>query len=82
MFAPESAYFPELFGARVRFTGASFGFQAAAAIGGGFAPIIATWLAIAFGGTAGVSVMLILLALVTLIAALFAHETKDAPLLK
>jgi MFS transporter, MHS family, shikimate and dehydroshikimate transport protein len=82
MFAPESAYFPELFGARVRFTGASFGFQASAAIGGGFAPIIAAWLAAAMGGTAGVSVMLILLALITLIATFFAHETKDEPLLK
>ena len=82
MFAPESAYFPELFGARVRFSGASFGFQASAAIGGGFAPIIATWLAAAMGGTAGVSTMLILLALITLIATFFAHETKDAPLLK
>jgi MHS family shikimate/dehydroshikimate transporter-like MFS transporter len=82
MFAPESAYFPELFGARVRFTGASFGFQASAAIGGGFAPIIATWLAAYMGGTAGVSTMLILLALITLVATLFAHETKDAPLLK
>src|SRR5947208_10053234 len=30
MFAPESAYFPELFGARVRFSGQSFGFQASA----------------------------------------------------
>jgi MHS family shikimate/dehydroshikimate transporter-like MFS transporter len=82
MFAPESAYFPELFGARVRFTGASFGFQASAAIGGGFAPIIATWLAAVMGGTAGVSVMLILLAGITLVAAFFAHETKGAPLLK
>jgi len=82
MFAPESAYFPELFGARVRFTGASFGFQASAAIGGGFAPIIATWLAAAMGGTAGVSVMLILLAGITLVAAFFAHETKGTPLLK
>lgn len=82
MFAPESAYFPELFGARVRYSGASFGFQASAAIGGGFAPIIATALAAAMGGTAGVSVMLILLASITLIAAFFAHETKDAPLLK
>ena len=82
MFAPESAYFPELFGARVRFTGASFGFQASAAIGGGFAPIIATWLAAYMGGTAGVSVMLILLALITLIATFFAHETRDEPLLK
>jgi MHS family shikimate/dehydroshikimate transporter-like MFS transporter len=82
MFAPESAYFPELFGARVRFTGASFGFQASAAIGGGFAPIIATWLAAMMGGTAGVSVMLILLAGITLVATLFAHETKGTPLLK
>jgi MHS family shikimate/dehydroshikimate transporter-like MFS transporter len=80
MFAPESAYFPELFGARVRFSGASFGFQASAAIGGGFAPLIAAALAAAMGGTAGVSVMLILLALVTLVATFFAHETKDTSL--
>ena len=38
MFGPESAYFPELFGSRVRYSGASFGFQVSAAIGGGFAP--------------------------------------------
>jgi MHS family shikimate/dehydroshikimate transporter-like MFS transporter len=82
MFAPESAYFPELFGARVRYSGASFGFQASAAIGGGFAPIIATALAAYMGGTAGVSVMLVLLALLTLVATFFAHETKDQPLLK
>ena len=82
MFAPESAYFPELFGARVRYSGASFGFQASAAIGGGFAPIIATALAAYMGGTAGVSLMLILLALITLVATFFAHETKDDPLLK
>jgi MHS family shikimate/dehydroshikimate transporter-like MFS transporter len=75
MFAPESAYFPELFGARVRYSGASFGFKASA-------PIIATALAAYMGGTAGVSVMLILLALLTLVATFFAHETKDQPLLK
>jgi len=77
MFAPESTYLPELFGARTRYSGASFGFQASAAIGGGFAPIIATALAAAMGGTAGVSIMLIMLAVVTLIAALFARETKN-----
>ena len=82
MFAPESTYFPELFGAQVRYSGASLGFQVSAAIGGGFAPIIATALAAYMGGTAGVSVMLILLALITLIATLFAHETKDEALLK
>jgi MHS family shikimate/dehydroshikimate transporter-like MFS transporter len=82
MFAPESTYFPELFGPNVRYSGASFGFQVSAAIGGGFAPIIATVLAAYMGGTAGVSIMLMLLALITLIATLFARETKDDVLLK
>jgi MHS family shikimate/dehydroshikimate transporter-like MFS transporter len=81
MFAPESTYFPELFGSNVRYSGASLGFQVSAAIGGGFAPIIATALAAYTGGTAGVSIMLILLALITLVATLFARETKDDPLL-
>jgi MHS family shikimate/dehydroshikimate transporter-like MFS transporter len=81
MFAPESTYFPELFGAQVRYTGAGLGFQISAAIGGGFAPIIAAALATYMGGTAGVSIMLILLALITLIATLLARETKDDPLI-
>jgi MHS family shikimate/dehydroshikimate transporter-like MFS transporter len=82
MFAPESTYFPELFGPQVRYSGASFGFQVSAALGGGFAPLIATALASYTGGTAGVSIMLILLALITLTATLFARETKDEALLK
>lgn len=77
MFGPESAYFPELFGPRVRYSGASFGFQVSAALGGGFAPVIATALVGYFGGTTGVSVMMIALALVTLAAALAARETKN-----
>ena len=76
MFGIESCYFPELFGPRVRYSGASFGFQLSAALGGGFAPIIATALVGYFGGTSGVSVMMILLALITLAAALAARETK------
>jgi MHS family shikimate/dehydroshikimate transporter-like MFS transporter len=80
MFGPESAYFPELFGARVRYSGASFGFQVSAALGGGFAPIIATAMAGYFGGTTGVSLMMIGLALITLWAALAARETKGEPL--
>jgi MFS transporter, MHS family, shikimate and dehydroshikimate transport protein len=80
MFGPESTYFPELFGPRVRYSGASFGFQTSAAIGGGFAPIIATALVGYFGGTTGVSIMMIVLALITLAAALAARETKGLPL--
>jgi MFS transporter, MHS family, shikimate and dehydroshikimate transport protein len=82
MFGPEATYFPELFGANVRYSGASFGFQVSAAIGGGFSPIIATALLGYLGGTAGVSIMLIGLALITLCAALAARETKNEPLLQ
>jgi MHS family shikimate/dehydroshikimate transporter-like MFS transporter len=77
MFAPEATYFPELFGARARYSGASFGFQVAAAIGGGLTPVLATWLTQKWSGTAGVSIMLIALALITLVAAFFAHETRN-----
>ena len=76
MFAPELTYFPELFGPNVRYSGASLGFQISAAIGGGFAPVAAAALSAYMGGTAGVLIMLILLALVTLVATLFARETK------
>lgn len=78
MFGLQATYFPELFGARCRYSGASFGFQVAAAIGGGLSPIIATAMLAYFGGTAGVSVMVIGLAVITLIAAILARETKDA----
>jgi MFS transporter, MHS family, shikimate and dehydroshikimate transport protein len=80
MFGPESCYFPELFGPSVRYSGASFGFQVSAAIGGGFAPIIATAMVGYFGGTAGVSIMMIVLALITLAAALAARETRGGSL--
>jgi MHS family shikimate/dehydroshikimate transporter-like MFS transporter len=80
MFGLESCYFPELFGPRVRYSGASFGFQLSAAIGGGFSPIIATAMVGYFGGTAGVSTMMIVLALITLSAALAARETRGGSL--
>ena len=80
MFASESCYFPEWFGPRVRYSGATFGFQLSAAIGGGFAPIIATAMAGYIGGTTGVSIMLMVLGLITLVAALAARETAGRSL--
>jgi MFS transporter, MHS family, shikimate and dehydroshikimate transport protein len=80
MFGLESTYFPELFGTRVRYTGASFGFQVAAAVGGGMVPILATYLQDKTGGTAGVSILLIGVALVSFVAALAAKETRRVSL--
>ena len=80
MFGLQSTYLPELFGTSVRYTGASLGFQVAAAIGGGLSPIIATVLADYMGGTAGISVLLIILASITFVATLFARETRNVSL--
>ena len=42
MYAPQAAFFAELFGTRVRYSGASLGYQLASPIAGGLAPMIAT----------------------------------------
>lgn len=44
MFSPMAAFLPELFPARLRYTGASAAFILANTLGGGFAPSVATWL--------------------------------------
>jgi MHS family shikimate/dehydroshikimate transporter-like MFS transporter len=80
MFGLESAYLPELFGTRVRCTGASLGFQTAAALGGGLSPILAASLAKIMGGTAGVSLLLVAVAAITFAAALLAPETRHEQL--
>ena len=49
MYGPQAAYFSELFGTRVRYTGASLGYQLASVFAGGFAPLIAAAL-LAAGG--------------------------------
>lgn len=42
MHGPQAAFFSELFGTRVRYTGASLGYQLASPLAGGLAPLIAT----------------------------------------
>ncbi|MGX1912623.1 MFS transporter [Streptomyces phaeochromogenes] len=44
MFSPVAAFLPELFPARLRYTGASAAFILANTLGGGFAPLVAIWL--------------------------------------
>jgi MHS family shikimate/dehydroshikimate transporter-like MFS transporter len=75
MFGPQASYMPELFGTRMRYSGASLGCQVAAAISGGFAPIIATALFAWAGGTWAISLYLIALAGITLAATLASPET-------
>jgi MHS family shikimate/dehydroshikimate transporter-like MFS transporter len=70
-----ASWMPELFGTRVRYTGASIGCQVSAAISGGFAPIIATALLAWAGATWPVSLYMIALGLLAAWAVIAARET-------
>jgi MHS family shikimate/dehydroshikimate transporter-like MFS transporter len=81
MFGVGAALMPELFPTGVRYTGASLGFQVGAALSGGFSPLIMTSLFSASGGgTTGVSIYLMALAVITLAATLTVRETAYQPL--
>jgi metabolite-proton symporter len=76
MYGPQASFFAELFGAKVRYTGASLGYQLASVFGGGLAPLIATWLVARSGGEWWtVAVYMLGCAAVTLGAVFAAIET-------
>jgi metabolite-proton symporter len=74
MYAPQGAFFSELFGTSVRYSGASLGAQLSAAIAGGFSPLIATALLPSYGRGA-IALYIIFMALITIVAVLSAAET-------
>ena len=74
MYAPQGAFFSELFGTSVRYSGASLGAQLSAAVAGGFSPLIATALLPKYGPTA-IAIYIIGLALITIVAVWSAVET-------
>ena len=81
MYGPQAAFFSELFGTRVRYSGASLGYQLASPLAGGMAPIIATWLLQKSGGAPWpVAVYLMAMAVVTLICVWLARETHRGAL--
>jgi MHS family shikimate/dehydroshikimate transporter-like MFS transporter len=76
MYGPQAAYFAELFGTRVRYSGASLGYQLASVFAGGFAPLIATALLAAGDGSPTlVALYVTAMGLISVVATLFAHET-------
>jgi len=81
MYGPQAAFFSELFGTKVRYSGASIGYQLASPFAGGLAPLIATALVKRSGGdTANVSLYLIGMAAITLVSVWQAAETSRADL--
>lgn len=65
-YGPLAALFSDLFKARVRYSGASLGYQIGSIIGGGLAPTLATALYAAGGSSAPVTAYLVVVSLVSL----------------
>ena len=80
MYAPQSAFFSELFGTSVRYTGASVGYQLASIFAGALAPIIAVELLGSADekNTTAVAIYVALASVITVIAVYFAKETRAA----
>jgi metabolite-proton symporter len=77
MYGPQASFFSELFGARVRYSGASLGYQLASVLAGGLSPIIAaSLLAWAHGEWWAIAAYMVGLAALTLISVYAASETR------
>ncbi len=81
MYAPQAAFFSELFGTDVRYTGASIGYQLASPLAGGLAPLICvSLLQWGDGRTWGVALYLIALCAITFFSVWLATETHRTDL--
>ena len=68
MYGPQAALIAESFTGRLRYSGASLGYQLASVIAGGPAPLIATWLFVKYNSAYAVAVYIFVCAVLTLIA--------------
>jgi metabolite-proton symporter len=81
MYGPQAAFFSELFGTSVRYTGVSLGYQLASPLAGGLAPFIATaLLKWSDGRPWPVAVYLIGMASITLVSVWLTKETHRSDL--
>jgi MFS transporter, MHS family, shikimate and dehydroshikimate transport protein len=81
MYGPQAAYFSELFGTRVRYSGASLGYQLASVLAGGLSPFIAVALLASYGYPA-VAVYMAIMALITVVSVILASETYQEDILE
>jgi len=77
MYGPQGAFLSEMFGANVRYSGASLGAQLAGVVAGGPATLIATWmLAETAEPMMWLSIYLAAMGVITLTAVYIASETR------
>ena len=76
MYGPQAAFIAEMFPTRVRYTGASMGYQLAGILGGALAPIISVALLDRYDTSLVVSVYVVLVLALTTVCVLLAPETS------
>ncbi|MFN0085576.1 MAG: MFS transporter [Blastocatellia bacterium] len=75
MYGPQASFFSELFGTRVRYTGASLGYQLSSVIAGGLSPLIATDLLRRTGRAWPIALYIVGMAVITTVSVFLAAET-------
>jgi MFS family permease len=75
MYGPQASFFSELFGTRVRYSGASLGYQLASVMAGGLSPLIAIGLLRRTGRSWPIALLIVGMATVTTISVYLATET-------
>jgi MFS family permease len=77
-YGPQAATYAEMFPVAIRYSGVSFAYAFGAILGGGFAPLLATYLIGLTGTSLSVSAYMLLACLVTLAAVLALRERPPA----
>jgi metabolite-proton symporter len=80
MYGPQAALIAELFPGRLRYSGASLGYQLASVIAGGPAPLIATWLFATYGSAYAIAVYILACSVLSLIATALMRDHTGKPL--
>ncbi|WP_214401354.1 MFS transporter [Pseudonocardia lacus] len=76
MYATQASFIAEMFPTRIRYSGASMGYQLAGIVGGALAPIIATALLSAYQTSLAVSLYVVAVLALTVVCVLIARETS------
>jgi MFS family permease len=74
LYGPQAALIAESFPARLRYSGASLGYQLSSVVAGGPAPLIATWLFSAYHSGSAIAVFVLACAVTTLVATAFLND--------
>jgi MFS family permease len=75
MYGPQAAFLSELFGTRLRYSGASLAYQLGAIAGGAVAPLIATAILARYGSPFGISVYIAITCLIAIVSMMSLPET-------